>query len=167
MLPAFGHHVAQCCVRLVNPVWHVATWSNNVASVWPGLHTSHFPYLAHIGKIRHGITCVTATVMLPRLRNVAEVAYIDFCLKGCENVLFEFGSERVKPSPLVCLPQILIQDLDRTRLLAVGVVECENNTVSMRHDFPAKFAGYELDAMSYSIGEKLRYCKASCRGGLF
>ena len=31
MLCAFGHHVAQCCVRLANPAEHVATWSNNVA----------------------------------------------------------------------------------------------------------------------------------------
>ena len=30
MLWAFGHQVAQCCVRLANPVRHVATWSNNV-----------------------------------------------------------------------------------------------------------------------------------------
>ena len=31
ILRAFGHHVAQCCVRLANPAQHVATWSNNVA----------------------------------------------------------------------------------------------------------------------------------------
>ena len=28
---AFGHHVAQCCVRLDNPAQHLATWSNTVA----------------------------------------------------------------------------------------------------------------------------------------
>ena len=31
MLRAFGHHVAQCCVRLANPAQRVATWSDNVA----------------------------------------------------------------------------------------------------------------------------------------
>ena len=30
VLRAFGHHVAQCCIRLANPAQHVATWSNNV-----------------------------------------------------------------------------------------------------------------------------------------
>ena len=63
--------------------------------------------------------------------------------------------------------QILIQDLDGARLLAVGVVECESDSASMRHDYPAKFAGYELDVRSIYTGKQLGGFYASCRRGLF
>ena len=41
MLRAFGHHVAQCCVRLANPAQHDMIQQGcmqHAASVWPGLN---------------------------------------------------------------------------------------------------------------------------------
>ena len=87
----------------------------------------------------------------------SEDKQVDFAVSCCSTV---------KRLVFTFYVQILIQDLDGARLLAVGVVECENDSASMRHDYPAKFAGYELDARKYFIGEKLPGCHATCREGL-
>ena len=97
VLRAFGHHVAQCCVRLSNPAQHVATWSNNVASVWPGLYAWHGG-VTHLRRFLYWLIWQRGRFRIRLVRTQTSVETRN--VGDHESVQYLFAADQLAGSPL-------------------------------------------------------------------